>query len=126
VNSSSSSCILAYWHLLRPVIESTDSVCTKFATRLPFQSDRQRHGRLMGAQAADVDRLFPAPAMRRHMGFAFDRTNPLFSMVSVCLIESPMNTSACLGGEAAAPERRYPTNRRPITRSVQRAYAIAA
>jgi hypothetical protein len=89
VNGSSRSCILAYWHLLRPVIESTNSVCTKFATRSPFQSDQQRHGRLMGAQAADVDQLFSAPIMRRHMGFAFDRTNPLFSMVSACHIESP-------------------------------------
>jgi hypothetical protein len=47
VNRSTGSRILAYWHLPRPVIESTNSVCAKFAARLPFQSDRQRHGRAL-------------------------------------------------------------------------------
>src|SRR4051812_10978565 len=64
VNGSSRSRILAYWHLPRPVIESTNTACTKFAARLPFQSDKQRHGRLMGAHAANVDQ--PVGVTRRN------------------------------------------------------------
>jgi hypothetical protein len=69
-DSSSRSSILAYWHLPRPVIGATDTACTKFAARLPFQPDnenqvardgsapvllKQRHRRPCGGNALNDD-----------------------------------------------------------------------
>jgi hypothetical protein len=68
VNSSSRSRVLAYWHWPRPVIESTNSVCTKFAARSPFQTGKQRHGRRHGRPGGRCRPAFSRSNRKEAMG----------------------------------------------------------